>query len=240
MTDATRHPRDAEAFEYALGVGPREERQAFARELERDAGLAGAVRYWDERLAVLADAIPPETPSAGLLDLISSRLGRGTAAHSGEIVDLGEVLRLRRSRTVWRGIAAGAGSLAAALALWIAAGQFPPGQPEGNLVAVVNRSGDLPALIVRVDQRSGIVQVRSVATEAPSGRVLELWSVAQGGAPRSLGVLGSGVTRNAVPGDRGLAEGVTLAVSVEPPGGSPTGSPTGPVVYSGRLIAETP
>ena len=240
MTDATRHPRDAEAFEYALGTGSLDERRAFARDLELDSGLASAVRYWDERLAVLAGAITPETPSAGLLDSISSRLEWGKAPHGAEIVGLGEVLRLRRSRTVWRGIAAGAGSLAAALALWIVAGQFTPTPPDSSLVAVVNRSGDLPALIVRVDQRSGIVQVRSVASEAPSGRVLELWSVAQGGAPRSLGVVGSGVTRAAVPGDRGLAAGVTLAVSVEPPGGSPTGSPTGPVVYSGRLIAETP
>ena len=240
MTDATRHPRDAEAFEYALGTGSREERRAFARELELDPALASAVQYWDERLAALAASVPPEAPSAGLLDAISSRLGRGTAPHVADVVDRSEVARLRRSRTVWRGIAAGAGSLAAALALWIAAGQFPPAQPEGNLVAVVNRSGDLPALIVRVDQRSGIVQVRSVAMEAPSGRVLELWSVAPGGAPRSLGVVGTGVTRNTLPGDRGLAPGVTLAVSVEPPGGSPTGSPTGPVVYSGRLIAETP
>jgi anti-sigma-K factor RskA len=75
MTDATRHPRDAEAFEYALGSGSREERQAFARELERDAALGRLVEYWSERLAPLADAIPSETPPAGLLDSISSRLG---------------------------------------------------------------------------------------------------------------------------------------------------------------------
>ena len=36
----------------------------------------------------------------------------------------------------------------------------------------------------------------------------------------------------------GPAEGATLAVSVEPKGGSPTGAPTGPVVYSGRLVRE--
>ena len=28
-----------------------------------------------------------------------------------------------------------------------------------------------------------------------------------------------------------------LAVSLEPPGGSPTGKPTGPVLYQGRLLA---
>jgi anti-sigma-K factor RskA len=29
----------------------------------------------------------------------------------------------------------------------------------------------------------------------------------------------------------------TLAVSLEPAGGSPTGLPTGPVLYSGRVVA---
>ena len=240
MTDAPRHPRDAEAFEYALGTGSSEERQALARDLERDPDLAAAVRYWDERLAALAVAIPPEAPSEGLLDRIASRLAPGAPADTGKVVDLGELIRLRRSRAVWRSIAAGAGSLAAALALWVAAERFGERPQDTGLVAVVNRSGDLPALIVRVDQRAGIVQVRAVSMEAPSGRALELWSIAQGGAPRSLGVVGTGMRRTPMPRDRDLGEGVTLAVSVEPPGGSPTGSPTGPVIYSGRLIPETP
>jgi anti-sigma-K factor RskA len=238
MTSAPRHPRDADAFEYALGTGSREERQAFARELERDAALASAVAYWEERLAVLADAIPPETPSAGLIDIISSRLAREARPQVAEIVDLSEIARLRRSRTVWRGIAAGAGSLAAALALWIAAGRFAP-PPESGLVAVVNRSGDLPALIVRVDQRAGTVQIRSVAAETPADRSLELWSIAPGAAPRSLGLVGPGTTKVALPGGRGsIAADMLLAVTVEPPGGSPTGSATGPIVYTGKLIPE--
>ena len=32
---------------------------------------------------------------------------------------------------------------------------------------------------------------------------------------------------------------MTIAVSVEPRGGSPTGLPTGPVIYSGRMINLT-
>jgi anti-sigma-K factor RskA len=36
------------------------------------------------------------------------------------------------------------------------------------------------------------------------------------------------------PGAR--VEKASLAVSVEPEGGSPTGSPTGPVVYSGQIV----
>ena len=32
----------------------------------------------------------------------------------------------------------------------------------------------------------------------------------------------------------------TYAVSLEPEGGSPTGSPTGPVLYTGKLLQATP
>jgi anti-sigma-K factor RskA len=41
-------------------------------------------------------------------------------------------------------------------------------------------------------------------------------------------------------GEAGRLEGATIAVTVEPKGGSPTGNPTGPVVYSGKLVPETP
>ena len=70
-------------------------------------------------------------------------------------------------------------------------------------------------------------------------RVLELWSVPPQGAPRSLGLIAAqGATvlrRERLP--KTLLEGGTdaLAVSIEPPGGSPTGVPTGPVVYAGKL-----
>ena len=54
------------------------------------------------------------------------------------------------------------------------------------------------------------------------------------GAPRSLGLLpgGSGVV--ALKG-KVLAGADTLAVTVEPAGGSPTGAPTGPIVYAGKF-----
>jgi anti-sigma-K factor RskA len=61
---------------------------------------------------------------------------------------------------------------------------------------------------------------------------LELWALAAGAkAPAPLGVIPpAGKT---VP--PGVAEGTTLLVSLEPKGGSPTGKPTGPVLYAGTL-----
>ena len=96
-------------------------------------------------------------------------------------------------------------------------------------------AGPLPALIVRVDTRNGTAQVRPVGAEAPAGRNLQLWYVGAAG-PKPLGLVGAAPIRVMLP--PGTSPEGTLAVSVEPPGGSPTGQPTGPVIYSGKLIAE--
>ena len=66
----------------------------------------------------------------------------------------------------------------------------------------------------------------------------ELWVIPADGKPRSLGILGTSKQAhmqlaNAL-ADL-LQQGATIAISVEPKGGSPTGSPTGPVVASGAL-----
>ena len=65
----------------------------------------------------------------------------------------------------------------------------------------------------------------------------ELWVIPQGGAPLSLAVLGQVDTTLRVPEThrRQLHKGAVLAISVEPPGGSPTGAPTGPVILSGTI-----
>ena len=71
-------------------------------------------------------------------------------------------------------------------------------------------------------------------------RVLELWAVPPQGAPRSLGLISSNgmtvIARDRLPKDVLESSSTSaLAVSVEPAGGSPTGAPTGPVVFAGRL-----
>jgi anti-sigma-K factor RskA len=70
--------------------------------------------------------------------------------------------------------------------------------------------------------------------------VHELWVIPADGKPRSLGVVPDKVAAAMTvrPEHRAmLAEGVTLALSLEPEGGSPTGQPTGPVVMTGVMSA---
>ena len=126
-------------------------------------------------------------------------------------------------------------------ALWLAS--LPTPQTRGTrFVSVVDTDGALPALVVAVDTLAETVTVRPVGAEVPAGRSLELWFVPSGEAPRSLGLVEPGTTPIRLPAARiGRSPGTgSFAVSVEPPGGSPADGPTGPVIYSGRLIAEDP
>jgi anti-sigma-K factor RskA len=81
----------------------------------------------------------------------------------------------------------------------------------------------VPASLLAADQRS-----------------YELWLIPPGDRPHSLGLIEPGrPVRLTVPPAlvaRATTDAV-LAVSVEPPGGSPTGQPTGPVIASGKLIS---
>ncbi len=237
------HPRDAEAAEYVIGTMDIAARRTFEHDLTNDSALLRSVRAWEARLDPLADAVAPVEPGADLWSAIQRAMaGQGGARESGaEVVDFARHAALRRSRSIWRGAALASGALAAMLALYVAADRVIPGLAQPTLVAVVNRSGELPALLVRIDARAGLVQVRALAAETPPDRSLELWSVRAGEAPRSLGLVETSVTRAVLPaGSASLLQNATIAVSVEPPGGSRTGLPTGPVVYTGKLVSETP
>jgi len=82
-----------------------------------------------------------------------------------------------------------------------------------------------------------VVRAVSAAT-APNERVFELWAIAPGTArPRSLGIIPANGELKLSPLPPDLRDGVTLAISVEPLGGSPTQQPTGPVVFVGIVNA---
>lgn len=71
-----------------------------------------------------------------------------------------------------------------------------------------------------------------------SGRSLELWALPRDGKPKSLGLVGAerALLRLADTAERSLGNVPALAISLEPQGGSPSGQPTGPVLYSGPCV----
>lgn len=110
-------------------------------------------------------------------------------------------------------------------------------------VAVLLDKNHRPMMTADFDVDDGRLVLRLNITPPRdfSANVLEVWMVAPDGAPRSLGIFPSErpgtTTALFLPHDTAavLAKGA-LAVSLEPKGGSTTGRPTGPVLFTGRLI----
>lgn len=222
---------DDQAAEYVLGTLSAEERDAFETLLKSDVLARRAVAAWQQRLAPLHTAVGDVEPPAHIWPSIERAL---PAAAS----DTARLISLRRSRNRWRIGAMISGAIAAGLAAFsIDRTLVSSNDQEGSYVAAINRGGDQPALIVRVDLAKRMVYVRPVATNIPAGHSLELWYIGHNMPPRSMGLVDKRGRRMPLPEGAKL-EDANFAVSVEPEGGSPTGAPTGPVVYSGQLFKE--
>ena len=248
--------RSGDAAEYVLGTLEREERRTFETALETDVGLQNDVRFWRARFAGLDEAMPSIVPPAQVWNRIdAAMLGMSRVpAPAVEAANDNELRSLRRSRN---GCGGAFGALAAVLAVAQGAivanpdltrglGIELPGRAEAPLVAgrdtdqryvaVVNRDGALPALIVHVDARSGNVTVRQLGLEQPEAdKSLELWWIPEGQPAMSVGLLdrGSAAIEDVTP-----EVGGTFAVTLEAKGGTPTGTAQGPVVYSGKLVPD--
>jgi anti-sigma-K factor RskA len=232
---------DMLAAEYVLGTLEPAERAGFETRIATEEGAKRAVDEWTRRLSPLAGIIEPVEPPPAVWNRIETELQRRNppnaqpAASSRPANDnLGD--DLRRSVRGWRHAFMGACALAASLAAVLVYRELPSSSLQGgSYVAVVKSDDNRPALIVNVDPASKLAYVIPVSAEAPAGRSLELWFIGAGEKPRSMGLVKSQPERMTLPVGAKIQE-ASLAVSIEPEGGSTTGAPTGPVIYSGQLI----
>lgn len=225
------------AAEYVLGTLPADERARFAERMRGDPALRAEVSRLQSRLFPLDEAARLEAPRPEVWRQIERQtLGDAVASNDNEAAN---VVQLRRRVSIWRGATFVTGALAAGLAAVVVLDRLSVPAPDGagRYVAVVDSDGHEPALIAEVDTVSGVIRVRSVQARTPPGKSLELWHVAEGEAPRSLGILEAGIDAQTIRDAKAAGPvGGILAVSVEPEGGSPSGAPTGPIVYTGKLI----
>jgi anti-sigma-K factor RskA len=238
MNDEPDEPDDREtlAAEHALRLLSGDELRTAAALEADDRDFARAVSRWRGRLAPLFGEVLAVEPPDALWQRIERVTGSGTS----------NVISLRRSRAVWRGVAAGMTALAAAFGLILlqqpsgsqqpAALQRPAAPP---LVAMLGDTDKNMKVVASWDPASRRL-VLAVAGDMPAdpSHAHELWVIPEGGKPRSLGTMHGGKQMHMRLGDalsQLLQQGATIAISVEPPGGSPTGAPTGPVVASGSL-----
>ena len=120
----------------------------------------------------------------------------------------------------------------------------PPTPAGGRLVAVLQQDPSGPAFLLTIDPVARMLTVRRVAAKIGAGHSFELWLIAPNTAkPVALGVVGADeYTQRPLPAnfDAATLRESTYAVSFEPAGGSKTGSPTGPVLFTGKLIQAVP
>ncbi len=232
---------DLLAAEFVLGLLTGGDLMRARRLHKKDPGFARAVAAWEERLMPFAAEAPSLEPAADIWDRVRA-----------EIVDSGhgaEIIQLRRRVRIWR--AATAAAIAASLALTIGLRQTseegPPAivQPRPEraplMVAALASPQQETLASVVYDPGQSALLVTPGRLEGAAGHDHQLWVIPAGGRPVSLGIVRStgGLQRVAVAPEVAphLRARSTLAISVEPSGGSPTGQPTGPVIASGDVVA---
>jgi anti-sigma-K factor RskA len=225
---------DFAAAEYALGTLAADERASLAARRQREPELDAAIRAWEARLSPLAEAAPAIAPPEDTLAAIEARIRARAGAGSADAV----VLDLRRRLTRWRSAAIAASSLAALLAVGFAVREGTRTNVPHEYVAILQKDAASPAFEVTVNLDRQELTVRPVAARTPPGKAYELWIIdPRLGAPRSLGIIGEMARAASLSAfDRAVVQDATYAVTVEPPGGSPTGKPSGPPVFVGKLI----
>jgi len=217
------------AGEYVLGVLSFKDRRVVEERMRRDRQFAAIVSRWETNLSSFNDDYDVVSPSQETFKQIEARLFG--APEATPVPARG----VWGSLIFWRCLAL-VSLLITAGALTIATVAVTPPQASAPLVAELTASSSQVNLLASYERQSGKLRIVPIATGKPEEKSLELWLVPASGAPRSLGVFPPGQAGELViPVDmRGsVGEGATLAVSLEPFGGSPTGQATGPIVASG-------
>lgn len=225
---------DVLAAELALGVLEGAERVRADRRRRQDPAFARAVEEWEGRLGPMLATVEPVPAPAGLWDAIDDDLGRILRVQTAMAPRAEARARDRRVSGLWRWFGLGSFGLAtASLAALLVVAQ--PGPPAEPLTASLSGESGPPLYTAVVYPGSVSATLVPVAVGPDPLHAHELWLIEPGGEPLSLGVLAQqGTLRVAIPPAL-LAKGGVLAITREPPGGSPSGKPTGPVVAKGEL-----
>ncbi|TGN39335.1 anti-sigma factor [Marinobacter confluentis] len=214
------------AAEYVLGSLKGQARRRFERWMMESARVREEVWYWEEKLGHLGSQAEDRPPPVSVWRGIEARLWPAKAANDSA------------GRWLWPGWSLVA--TAAALVMAVVLVQQPQPQLGERLSgAIVQADLADPLWLVSGSDAARGLKLRPVAaTAAQTGKDYELWIVPQDGNPVSLGVIPEGNTYQVTLDDETRAlldRSRTLAISLEPVGGSPTGAPTGPILHVAKL-----
>ncbi len=233
MNYGNQNLRELLAGEYVLGLLRGAARRRFERLLIEDARVCKAVVNWEQQLTAWNRGLEPLTPPDSVWRKLQARLRAET--------------RSRRKVSLWAAHArlwSGAVMLAPAFVLVV--GVFigrslvaPRGAPA--YIAVMANAKGRPLWLISVHSKSRRIDMQALANNTPpAGKSYELWMLPGHGKPVAMGLMNSEGLASASLDPRIIAALVSakdLAISIEPYGGSPTGQPTGPVVYVAPIVS---
>lgn len=228
--------RDQLAAEYVLGTMPHRARLRFEGQLRLDPVLRKHVAEWEARLTPMASAIPEVEPPRRVWLAIQERIqGR----------------RQQQTRSWWSSLAfwrsaTVLASAALVAVVFIVAPAPEPTREDATMMVVVmdDMQTKSPAMTVSWEpgpraQKILRLRVMGHAEMAPD-TAWELWMLpGVNRPPVSLGLITTHELQTLlVPA--GLAESLDhawgLGMTVEPSGGSPSGTPSNPMLYMGQCV----
>lgn len=222
------------AGEYVLGTLPLAERAQVEQRLPNDAALRAAVDAWEQRLLPLTVLAPAVEPTPQLWPRIASTLFTPKAVQQA-----GGWQAWWNSLTFWRILAGGGLATAAALAVMVTMQLQAPSGP-GYLVVLVAPQDKAPGWIVQAGNRNArdLSLIPLGPTTVPQQKSLQFWTKGKDwGAPVSLGLVQPGQTLKLNLDKLPPMQAEQLfEITLEPETGSPTGRPTGPILYIGRAV----
>ncbi|MDP9085847.1 MAG: anti-sigma factor [Pseudomonadota bacterium] len=220
---------DVAAAELALGLLEGDDRATALRRQLADPAFARDVERWREHFATLFAGTAERVPPADLVEQIEAHLDRPPGVQA------------TASPGFWRPLALASMLAAASLAgVAVIRTETPSivhqSEIRPQMIAALAHQGSSVPLAAYYDPASQLVRMPG-PMPIPTGRSAQLWAIESGKAPIPLGlfrIVGATVVADAR-GHALMHPGMTLAISLEPAGGSRTGKPTGPVVASGAL-----
>lgn len=223
------------AAEYVLGTLIGAARKRFEVYMQQDPSLQVLVQRWGQVLHPMGSMVKPVKPPKRVWKSIEQRLQLNDGA-SG----------FWKNLFFWRSLSFLSASAAIIIGLYL--GPFTLIQKvdiEENYLAVVENGDSQGAWLVSTDINKKSLKVRTLITQKlASNKDFELWLLpASDGrksfkAPISVGLISANKQSEIQLSDKllmAMQQAGGVAVSLEPKGGSPTGLPTGPVLYQGKL-----
>jgi anti-sigma-K factor RskA len=235
---------NALAAQYVLGTLRGPARRRFSKLIMQNSEISEAVNRWELYLNSLGEQLPDVAPDADVWRKIEDRLGFSQIQNASPKIEATPEPTTKSSRVVplptkkprlWQGLTALASAAAVVLAVLLVQMQPAPVSEVKQIAVINNQQTDLLWSIEITDQEIAVRATKALQAKADAD--YELWIVPEdGSAPVSLGLLPKvGASTLVKPMVFEQINIAALAVSLEPLGGSPNGSPT-EVLFTGKLV----